>query len=237
MFPARASFTNTSLSLTSIELFQEGPERVQPIMKFEDAGLHPAMLKNVELSGYVVPTPIQKYCLPAIHLGYDVIGIAQTGSGKTAAYLIPILNKLMGKAKKLAAPRPCPVDESGLVPKVRAEPLVVIVCPTRELAIQIFTEARKFCYRTMLRPSVIYGGGPISEQRKQLQKGCDVLIASPGRLIDFMERPDLLTLRRVKYMVIDEADEMLHDDWAEDLNKILSGGGRFRRYHLSWFPG
>ncbi|AEO65101.1 uncharacterized protein THITE_2043513 [Thermothielavioides terrestris NRRL 8126] len=211
--------------IASIELFQEGPARVNPIASFQDAGLHPVMLKNVELAGYRNPTPIQRYCLPAIHLGYDVIGIAQTGSGKTAAYLIPILNKLMGKAKKLAAPRPNPATyQPGIDPPVRAEPLVVIVCPTRELAVQIFNEARKFCYRTMLRPCVVYGGGSYKDQAAQLQKGCDVLVASPGRLVHFMNDPRILTLRRVRYMVIDEADEMLDQDWKDDLDKIMSGG-------------
>ncbi|KAK0615763.1 P-loop containing nucleoside triphosphate hydrolase protein [Bombardia bombarda] len=212
-------------AIASIELFQEGPARVNPIASFESAGLHPVMLRNVELAGYDAPTPIQRYCIPAISSGYDVIAIAQTGSGKTAAYLIPILNKLVGKAKKLAAPRPNPATyRPGVDSMVRAEPLVVIVCPARELAVQIFNEARKFCYRTMLRPCVVYGGGPIRDQIEQLQKGCDILVASPGRLIDFMDRPDALTLRRVRYMVIDEADEMLHDDWQDEFQKILSGG-------------
>ena len=102
----------------------------------------------------------------------------------------------------------------------------MIVCPARELAVQIFNEARKFCYRTMLRPCVTYGGGPLREQIAQLQKGCDVLISSPGRLVDFIERPDILSLRRLKYMVIDEADEMLNDDWQEEFGKILGGGGK-----------
>lgn len=150
-----------------------------------------------------------------------------SGSGKTAAYLLPILNHLMGKAKKLAAPRPSPSDiQVGAYSQVRAEPLVVVVVPTRELAVQIFNETRKFCYRTMLRPCVVYGGGPMRDQINQLGKGCDILIASPGRLIDLMERPNVLTLRRVKYMVVDEADEMLHADWEEEFNKILSGGGK-----------
>jgi ATP-dependent RNA helicase DDX3X len=140
--------------------------------------------------------------------------------------LIPILNKLMGKAKKLAAPRPNPALIENFQSRVRAEPLVVVVCPTRELAVQIFNEARKFCYRTMLRPCVAYGGGPIGEQIRQLSKGCDILIASPGRLIDFIERPDVLTLRRLRYMVIDEADEMLDASWSDEFGKILSGGGK-----------
>jgi ATP-dependent RNA helicase DDX3X len=134
----------------------------------------------------------------------------------------------MGKAKKLAAPRPNPATfQEGIDAPARAEPLVVIVCPTRELAVQIFNEARKFCYRTMLRPCVVYGGGPIKDQRMQLQKGCDVLVATPGRLVDFMSDPNTLTLRRVRYMVIDEADEMLEEDWKDELSKIMSGGGEF----------
>lgn len=134
----------------------------------------------------------------------------------------------MGKAKKLAAPRPNPATyRPGYDPPVRAEPLVCIVVPTRELAIQIFMEARKFCYRSMLRPCVVYGGGPLRDQIDQLGKGCDILIASPGRLLDFIDRPQVLTLRRLKYMVIDEADEMLHEDWKEDFDKILGGGGKF----------
>lgn len=149
------------------------------------------------------------------------------GSGKTAAYLIPILSKLMGKAKKLAAPRPNPATFQKDVDDVTAEPLVLVVVPTRELAVQIFNEARKFCYRTMLRPCVVYGGTPLRDQRELLCRGCDVLIGTPGRLVDFIQRPNVLTLRRLRYMVIDEADEMLDQDWGEDLDKILNGGGTF----------
>jgi len=133
----------------------------------------------------------------------------------------------MGKAKKLCAPRPNPATYiQGVTGTVRAEPLVLIVCPSRELATQIFDEARRFCYRTMLRPCVIYGGGPIAEQLAQLQKGCDLLIGTPGRLVDFINRPHALTLKRLKYMVIDEADEMLSSDWEAELKQIMSGGGQ-----------
>ncbi|KAI0602718.1 P-loop containing nucleoside triphosphate hydrolase protein [Biscogniauxia sp. FL1348] len=208
-----------------VKVTQEGLKRIEPIKTFQDAGLHPAMLKNVQMSGFRTPTPIQQYCIPAIKMGHDLIAIAQTGSGKTAAYLIPILNHLMGKAKKLMAPRPSIKEfEAGTAQRARAEPLVVIVCPSRELAIQIFNETRKFCYRTMLRPCVAYGGAPMRDQVDQLQRGCDILVATPGRLIHLMERPEVLTFRRVKYMVIDEADEMLDDDWADEFSKILSGG-------------
>lgn len=131
----------------------------------------------------------------------------------------------MGKAKRWAAPRPPPTEEvvAG-VNGVKAEPLVLIVVPTRELAIQIFNEARKFSYRSMLRPCVVYGGVPIREQIDLLAKGCDILVGTPGRLKDFVNRPHLLTLARLKYTIIDEADEMLQDDWSEELEPILRGG-------------
>ncbi len=104
----------------------------------------------------------------------------------------------MGKAKKLAAPRPNPARYNPETDAVRAEPLLLVVAPSRELAMQIFDEARRFCYRSMLRPCVVYGGGPSREQRDELQKGCDVLIATPGRLCDFMDKPHVLSLNRVK---------------------------------------
>lgn len=122
------------------------------------------------------------------------------GSGKTAAFLIPILSKLMGKAKKLAAPRPYVEDFNPAQHAVCAEPLVLIICPTRELATQIFDEARRLCYRSMLRPCVAYGGAPLRLQREDLQKGCDILIGTPGRILDFMRQPHVLTLRRVRYV-------------------------------------
>lgn len=104
----------------------------------------------------------------------------------------------MGKARKLAAPRPDLTKGWNRDMGVRAEPLVLIVAPTRELAVQIFDEARRLCYRTMLRPCVIYGGAPTGEQMDELRKGCDVLVATPGRLMDFTQRVGLLSLRRVK---------------------------------------
>ena len=99
----------------------------------------------------------------------------------------------MGKAKKLAAPRP----RLGANRGYRAEPLVMIVAPTRELATQIFNEARKFCYRSMLRPCVVYGGADSRAQRAELEKGCDLLIGTPGRLQDFIERGNI-RLNRIK---------------------------------------
>lgn len=131
----------------------------------------------------------------------------------------------MGKAKKLAAPRPNPATFSQGIDEVAAEPLVLIVVPTRELAVQIFNESRKLCYRSMLRPCVVYGGVPLREQMSLLSKGCDILVGTPGRLVDFISRPAVLTLRRLKYIIIDEADEMLEGDWEDQIRQVFSGAG------------
>ncbi|KAF3390306.1 ATP-dependent RNA helicase ded1 [Penicillium rolfsii] len=203
----------------------ESEFKLKPISTFDEAGMHPVMKQNLELCMYSWPTAIQCYTIPAIHEHRDIIGIAQTGSGKTGAFLIPILSKLMGKAKKLAAPRPNIVE--GWNPKcdaVLAEPLVLIICPTRELANQIFDDARRLCYRSMLRPCVVYGGAPAPLQREELQKGCDILIGTPGRILDFLRQRHVLTLRRVRYTVIDEADELLQADWEDDFKILMAGG-------------
>ncbi|KAJ4989848.1 DEAD/DEAH box helicase [Stagonosporopsis vannaccii] len=212
-----------AIKALSYEVNIEGPEKIHPVREFDDAGLHPVMLENVKLCRYAAPTPIQSYCIPAVLTGHDVVAIAQTGSGKTAAFLVPILSKLMGKARQLAAPRPNPSRYNPLTDRVRAEPLVLVVCPTRELACQIFDEARRLCYRTMLRPCVVYGGAPTRNQREQLEMGCDILIATPGRLMDFMQNLNLLSFRRLKFTVIDEADELLSSGWEEAMEKLFSG--------------
>ncbi|KAI9784500.1 MAG: hypothetical protein M1816_000820 [Peltula sp. TS41687] len=219
---------NAFEKVKEVPVILESETHLKPIKtrpQFEDAGLHPVMLRNVKLCGYDVCTPVQAYCVPAILTGCDVFASAHTGSGKTAAFLVPILSKLMGKAKLLAAPRPNPATFDPTKDAVRAEPLVVIVTPTRELATQIFDEARRLCYRSMLRPSVVYGGVPLKEQRMDLQRGCDILIGTPGRLCDFMNQAHVLSLKRVKYTVVDEADEMLDLDWEEELKRVMHGGG------------
>ncbi|KAF2231185.1 DEAD/DEAH box RNA helicase [Viridothelium virens] len=209
-----------------VEVTQVSEVKVNPIKEFKDAGLHPVVLDTItRLLEYDAPTPVQSYVIPAVIEGKDVIACAQTGSGKTAAYLIPILSKLMGKWKKLAAPRPpssahMDIKNSG----VRAEPLVLVIAPSRELALQIFDEARKLCYRTMLRPCCIYGGAPTGPQREDLFKGCDLLVATPGRLVDLMNQPRVIALDRLKYTVIDEADELVQDDWEESLGRIMASG-------------
>ncbi|KAK6522010.1 hypothetical protein TWF281_002581 [Arthrobotrys megalospora] len=186
--------------------------------KFEEMGLHPVIMENLQLSHYTVPTPIQRACIPTIVKGFDLIACAQTGSGKTAAFLAPIISKLMGKIKTLAAPRS---GRGGFGRK--AEPLVLIVAPTRELATQIFLECRKFCYRSFMRPCLVYGGADIRPQRTELEKGCDLVVGTPGRLQDFIDRGNI-SLGRVRFTVIDEADEMLDMGFEPQIRKLLHSG-------------
>lgn len=157
-------------------------------------------MENMKLCGYARPTPIQSYGIPAALQGHDVAAIAQAGSGKTGAYLIPVLSKLAGKILKVGAKRPGIGLPLGTA--VRAEPLVLIIAPTRELVVQIFDHARRLCYRTMLRPCVAYGGGPVKGQIEELQKGCDVLIATLGRLGDLLGRENVVALNRVRYVTL-----------------------------------
>lgn len=140
--------------------------------------------------------------------------------------MIPIISRLCGKAKQLQAPRPdqTAADYKSRTQKVKAEPLVVVVVPTHELAVQVFDECRRLCYRTMLRPFATYGGQPYGITYDQLSKGCDILVATPGRLCDLMRKPDVLSMSRVLYTVIDEADEMLTADWESELGQIMAGG-------------
>ena len=139
---------------------------------------------------------------------------------------MPVISRLCGKARRICAPRPDPTapDYNPRVNRVRAEPLVVVVVPTHELAMQVFDEARRLCYRTMMRPFATYGGQPFSITLDELAKGCDILIGTPGRLCDLMRRPEVLSMSRTLYTIVDEADEILNMDWEEDLKQIMSGG-------------
>ncbi|KAF2220280.1 P-loop containing nucleoside triphosphate hydrolase protein [Elsinoe ampelina] len=226
LYGNRVSGAGDSLAALELNVTVEGPERVGPVRTFADADLHPVVLENIQKCGYDRCTAVQAYSIPAVLKGQDVVAVSQTGSGKTAAYLAPIISTLIGKLDQIKGPRADTRAENydPEINKVRAEPLVLIVCPTRELAIQIHDETRRIAYRSQLKTTCIYGGTPIKNNLQQLGKGCDILIASPGRLMDMMERQNVISLQRVQFTVIDEADEMLLDtDFSDALEKIMSG--------------
>ena len=156
-------------------------------MPFSKLGLSDAMLEGIKAMGYIEPTPIQLRTIPPILAGRDVIGSAQTGTGKTAAFALPILTKLG---------------------EHQPNPRVLILEPTRELAAQVETAMRDFARFTNLTSAVFYGGVGYGTQNDALRIGVDVLIATPGRLLDHMGR-GACRLDHIQYLVLDEADRML----------------------------
>lgn len=174
------------------------------IIRFDAANLRASLLENITKSGYVVPTPIQKISIPVITEKRDLMACAQTGSGKTAAFLLPILSSILDEAIDL----------------VIGKPQAVIVSPTRELAIQIFNEARKFAFTTYIKIKILYGGTSVKYQNESITSGCHVLIATPGRLLDFVERT-FVTFEDTRFVVLDEADRMLDMGFSDSMRKIM----------------
>uniref|UniRef100_A0A8C1TLZ2 RNA helicase n=1 Tax=Cyprinus carpio TaxID=7962 RepID=A0A8C1TLZ2_CYPCA len=189
-----------------------GSNPPKAIMTFDEAGLCESLRKNVTKSGYVKPTPVQKHGIPIISAGRDLMACAQTGSGKTAAFLLPILQRLM--ADGVAASKFSEVQE----------PEAIIVAPTRELINQIYLEARKFAYGTCVRPVVVYGGINTGYTIREVLKGCNVLCGTPGRLLDIIGRGKV-GLSKLRYLVLDEADRMLDMGFEPDMRKLVGSPG------------
>ncbi len=174
-------------------------------MTFEALGVIKPILKSLDDLGYENPTPIQEQSIPILLKHRDLLGCAQTGTGKTAAFSIPIIQHLVKKAQHHEGKR-----------KVKA----LIVTPTRELAIQIGESFTTYGKYTSIRNTVIFGGVKQGKQTQSLQKGVDVLIATPGRLLDLMGQ-GFITLKHIEYFVLDEADQMLDMGFIHDIKKLL----------------
>jgi superfamily II DNA/RNA helicase len=166
---------------------------------FRAFALRDEIARALDEAGYHTPTPIQAQAIPVVLRGHDLVGIAQTGTGKTLAYFIPILQ----------AYRPSPDG-----------PQAVVVCPTRELAIQVAGEAERFGKHLGIRTVLAYGGTSSGHQKQELHQGCDLLVATPGRLLDFLNQA-WVSLRRVRFLVLDEADRMLDMGFINDVDAIV----------------
>ena len=177
-------------------------------MHFSELGLDPAILKAVTEAGYASPTPIQAQAIPHIMAGHDVMGAAQTGTGKTAAFTLPILHRLMAHANTSASPARHPVR--GLV-----------LAPTRELADQIYQNLQQYATPTALRSAVVFGGMDMNPQTQALRAGVELLVATPGRLLDHVQQKTL-NLSQVSILVLDEADRMLDMGFLPDLQRIVN---------------
>ncbi|CAK9830591.1 ATP-dependent RNA helicase vasa [Anthophora retusa] len=192
----------------NIEVNVSGENVPQPIENFEATGLRNIVLENIKKSGYTKPTPVQKYSIPIITSGRDLMACAQTGSGKTAAFAVPIIHTLLEKPTDL------------IVTSAHCEPQVIIVSPTRELTIQIWQQIVKFSLNSIIKTVVAYGGTSVVHQGGKLSKGCHILVATPGRLLDFLDR-GRITFSSVRFLVLDEADRMLDMGFLPSIEKIV----------------
>ncbi|HTC52955.1 MAG TPA: DEAD/DEAH box helicase [Steroidobacteraceae bacterium] len=180
-------------------------------MSFSDLGLAPELLRAVSDKAYTEPTPIQARAIPAVLEGRDVLAGAQTGTGKTAAFVLPILQRLAG----LGGATPI----GGVNPDRRA-PRCLVLTPTRELAAQIAESAVSYGKYAPVRVQVVFGGVNINPQINGLRSGCDLLIATPGRLLDLSQQ-GAVNLRNVQVLVLDEADRMLDMGFIRDIRRIF----------------
>ncbi|XP_028847788.1 DEAD-box helicase 3 X-linked a isoform X8 [Denticeps clupeoides] len=191
------------------------------IESFHDVDMGEIIMGNITLSRYTRPTPVQKYAIPIIKAQRDLMACAQTGSGKTAAFLLPVLSQIYteGPGEALQAAK-ASAQDNGKYGRRKQYPLSLVLAPTRELALQIYDEARKFAYRSRVRPCVVYGGADIGQQIRDLERGCHLLVATPGRLVDMMERGKI-GLDYCKYLVLDEADRMLDMGFEPQIRRIV----------------
>ncbi|CCD29246.1 ATP-dependent RNA helicase rhlE [Candidatus Glomeribacter gigasporarum BEG34] len=182
---------------------------------FSHFGLHDDLLKSIAEQGYAVPTPIQVHAIPAALAGRDVMGAAQTGTGKTAGFSLPILQRLLPLANASVSPARHPVR-------------ALILTPTRELADQVAANIRAYAQYTLLRSLAVFGGVDMKAQAGELRRGVEILVATPGRLLDHLEQKNL-QLGQTGILVLDEADRMLDMGFLPDLQKILAALPRERQ--------
>jgi len=183
------------------------PNDIAPVDSFETMNLVGAVAENVRRCRYTKPTPVQRYSIPVVMAGRDLMACAQTGSGKTAAYLLPAVNFMI---------------QSGVTatPSRTAVPTALVLAPTRELSIQIYEEGRKFTFRTGLRCVVVYGGADPRHQISELTRGCNLLVATPGRLWDMYSR-GYVKFAYIRFLILDEADRMLDMGFEPQIRNIV----------------
>jgi ATP-dependent RNA helicase RhlE len=178
---------------------QDGTEQQAPRATFDELGLSPEVLDAVHDAGYTHPTPIQEQAIPLALKGRDIMGLAQTGTGKTAAFTLPIIDRLLDGPRRTRA---------------------LILTPTRELCIQVEESFRKYGKHSGLDVVPVYGGVPLEPQEKMLRRGVDVVVATPGRLLDHLERQNVV-FDDLEVLVLDEADRMLDMGFAPQINRVV----------------
>jgi len=174
---------------------------------FEELGLSTPVMQAVRDAGYVTPTPIQHQAIPLILKGRDVMGLAQTGTGKTAAFTLPIIHRLLDGPRRTR---------------------VLVLTPTRELCVQVEENVHRYAEHAPLNVASVYGGVPLDPQQRALRSGVDIVVATPGRLIDHLERQNVV-FDDLEVLVLDEADRMLDMGFAPQINRIVSEIPKYRQ--------
>jgi len=193
-----------------VQLTGTNVQEIKPITRFSEAKLTDSLFDNLRRCGYDRPTPVQKHSIPIVVSGRDLMACAQTGSGKTCAFMVPCIESLLRSGP--------PANPSSRRPKPM--PCGLVLAPTRELALQIHGESAKFAFDTGILCRIVYGGADIKEQREDLEKGCDILIATPGRLTDMGQR-HMVELDLVQFFILDEADRMLDMGFEPQVRNIV----------------
>jgi len=183
---------------------------LKPISEFKELITSDLLNKNIERAGYKKLTPIQRYTIPAMAAGHDLVGCAQTGSGKTAAFLLPVLQTILNIR-----------DLPSQYGEECQRPYCIVIAPTRELAKQTYVEALKLSRDSVIKCQYIYGGIQTGYLRAQLSKGCHVLISTPGRLKDFLERR-WISLENLKYIILDEGDRLIDQGFVVDMRVLFT---------------
>jgi len=188
-----------------------GAEFIKPILEFKDADLPKNFVDKFYDNGFKRPTPIQSMCWPTLLSGKDLVGVAQTGSGKTLGFIVPIIVHIMNNSRYIRE-----VSDRDHA----AGPIALVLAPTRELAIQIQQVAEEYERATGIKNICIYGGASKGGQAGQIRRGADIYIATPGRLLDFLKE-GTVSLNRCTYLVLDEADRMLDMGFEPQIRKII----------------
>ncbi|CAI0542989.1 unnamed protein product [Linum tenue] len=191
-----------------------GNEVPPPVERFDEIDLGEGLMQNIRRCKYSKPTPVQKHAIPIAVAGRDLMACAQTGSGKTAAFCFPIISTILKNG----------LNSGPGGTRTVAQPSALILSPTRELSCQIHEEAKKFAFKTGVRIVVAYGGASIQQQLYNLEKGVDILVATPGRLADMIDR-GRVSLKMIKHLALDEADRMLDMGFEPQIRKIVQQMG------------
>jgi ATP-dependent RNA helicase DDX5/DBP2 len=196
-------------------------DHIDPILRFDDAPFDDKLKNALLKQGYTSPTPTQAQSWPIAHMKRDMISVARTGSGKTCGFLLPAFQKIIDEREPESPLTPAEKKWGIGRPPPKKSPKALVLAPTRELCVQIYTEAEKFARLAGLKAACMYGGSPKGPQIRQLRQGAEIVIGTPGRVNDMIES-GYLRLGETTYFVLDEADRMLDMGFEPQIREVMN---------------